>query len=281
MNAILRLVPQGDSDAVKIGELYAKARRSVTDSLRFAIEAGRELRIKKASMSRGEWLPWLKANADALGFETRITSARLMKLAEECIVDDTFDEAQAAKWMSWLWGNQGRHPKPYTGDDEWYTPAEYLDRVRRVLGGIDLDPASTGQAQQIVRAARCFTKDDDALTRDWCGRVWLNPPYSKGLLWQFISKMVREINIGNTTAAITLLNNFTDADWFQLACSICDAICFPRGRIYFENASGKTDRPLNGQVFFYYGDDVDAFCSEFSALGCGFVGTGSWTRSAQ
>lgn len=63
--------------------------------------------------------------------------------------------------------------------------------------------------------------------------------------------MIREIELGHVKAAVMLLNNFTDADWFQLACSSCDALCFPRGRISFENASGKIDRPLNGQVFFY------------------------------
>ena len=158
--------------------------------------------------------------------------------------------------------------KPYTGNDEWYTPAEFVERVRRVLGEIDLDPASNAQAQQIVGAKQYFTKINDALAQDWRGRVWLNPPYSRGLLVRFVNKMGREIEAGNVSAAIMLLNNFTDADWFQLAGSISTAICFPRGRICFENASGKVkDRPLNGQVFFYYGRKVDLFRSEFSVLG--------------
>lgn len=277
MDNILRLVPRRHDDrAVKIGALYAKARRSLTDSLKYLIEAGRELQTEKDSLSYGEWLPWLKANEAVLGFKER-TAQRLMDLAAKCVVDDVYGDNEAIKLIRWVWGNE--QPKPYTGDNEWYTPAEYIDRARRVLGGIDLDPASNEQAQRIVQAGKSFTKDDDALTQDWCGRIWLNPPYSKGLLLQFVSKLVREIEIGNTTAAIALLNNFTDADWFQLACSVCAAICFPRGRIYFENASGKTDRPLNGQVFFYYGHDVGAFRSEFSALGCGFSGVGSWARS--
>jgi ParB family chromosome partitioning protein len=157
--------------------------------------------------------------------------------------------------------------KPYTGNNEWHTPAEYIERVRRVLGRIDLDPASNPQAQQIVQATQHFCKDDDALAQVWRGRIWLNPPYSKGLLIQFVNKLIREVEVGNLSAAIVLLNNFTDASWFQLAQSRSSAFCFPRGRIYFENASGKKDRPLNGQVFFYYGRDVDLFRSEFSALG--------------
>ena len=39
-----------------------------------------------------------------------------------------------------------------TGEIEWYTPPEYLERVRAVLGGIDLDPASSKIAQKTVKA---------------------------------------------------------------------------------------------------------------------------------
>jgi hypothetical protein len=51
-------------------------------------------------------------------------------------------------------------PKPnlfrsqFTGEVEWYTPVEHLERARRVLGAIDLDPASSDLAQRQVKAAR-------------------------------------------------------------------------------------------------------------------------------
>jgi hypothetical protein len=81
------------------------------------------------------------------------------------------------RWRRWRVNvNAARGIKPYTGNDEWYTPAEYIERVRRVLGRIDLDPASNPQPQQIVRATQHFCKDDDALTQVWRGRIWLNPP---------------------------------------------------------------------------------------------------------
>lgn len=66
-----------------------------------------------------------------------------------------------------------------TGENEWYTPAEHLERARQVLGSIDLDPASSDFAQQRVKAAQHFTIEDDGLKREWAGRVWLNPPYAQ------------------------------------------------------------------------------------------------------
>jgi DDE superfamily endonuclease len=50
-----------------------------------------------------------------------------------------------------------------SGEFEWYTPAEHVELVREVLGGIDLDPASNDKAQEVVRAAAYFTKADDGL----------------------------------------------------------------------------------------------------------------------
>jgi hypothetical protein len=45
-----------------------------------------------------------------------------------------------------------------TGEIEWYTPPEYLDRVRAMLGDIDLDPASSEIAQETVKAKHYFTR---------------------------------------------------------------------------------------------------------------------------
>ena len=75
----------------------------------------------------------------------------------------------------------------YTGNEEWYTPKKYIDMAREVLGRIDIDPASNSFANQIVQATTYYTKDDDGQTKEWRGKMWLNPPYSS-FISEFINK---------------------------------------------------------------------------------------------
>ena len=68
-------------------------------------------------------------------------------------------------------------------NDEWWTPAEVIEPVRAALGGIDLDPCTTAEAQRVIRAAHYYARPDDGLTLPWRGKVWLNPPYSNPRPW--------------------------------------------------------------------------------------------------
>lgn len=60
--------------------------------------------------------------------------------------------------------------------DEWYTPKEILD----ILSPFDLDPCAP-MAPLWPTAQTMWNKQDDGLSKDWFGRVWLNPPYSRPL----------------------------------------------------------------------------------------------------
>lgn len=162
-------------------------------------------------------------------------------------------------------------PKPnrtqFTGENEWYTPKEHIERARQVMGGIDLDPATSQEAQKAVKAKKFFTVDDDGLKKQWDGRVWLNPPYAQPFIQQFVEKLVAEYGEGRTTEAILLTHNYTDTAWFHIAAGACTAICFTRGRVKFYNANGEIAAPTQGQAFFYFGDNVDAFRTAFNEVG--------------
>lgn len=159
------------------------------------------------------------------------------------------------------------HRTSFTGENEWYTPVEYIEKARIVLCKIDLDPASSDYAQERIKALCFHTISDDGLKQRWKGKVWLNPPYAQPAISDFVKKMVEEVTAGNVEEAIMLTHNYTDTGWFHMAESVCAAICFTRGRIKFEKSDGTIAAPTQGQAFFYYGSNLDLFKTVFSEIG--------------
>ena len=139
--------------------------------------------------------------------------------------------------------------------------------MRRALGAIDLDPASSRLAQGRVKAARYFTIEDDGLTHPWHGHVFLNPPYAQPAIELFIDKLLEELAAGRTTAAILLTHNSTDTAWFHKAERAAPLICFTRGRIPFESPTKDRAAPVQGQAFMHFGANGDSFSREFAEIG--------------
>lgn len=165
------------------------------------------------------------------------------------------------------------HVSQSTGENEWYTPAEYIELARKVMGTIDLDPASSTTAQKTVKAKRFFTIADDGLSRQWRGNVWLNPPYSKDLIGRFIAALVESYSERRVTQAVLLVNNATETAWFQSVSAWACGVCFPSGRIKFNDSSGNPkNSPLQGQAFIYLGSNWDGFEEHFRDVGSVFSG---------
>lgn len=166
------------------------------------------------------------------------------------------------------------HVTNNSGENEWYTPSEYIEAARQVMGSIDLDPASSKTANKIVKAKKFYTLDDDGLSKKWIGNVWLNPPYASGLVEQFTRKLFEEWINGRTKSAVVLLNNATETQWFQSLLVECSAICFIAGRIKFLDATLEPKKtPLQGQAAVYFGKDRDGFARAFAELGCCMEGS--------
>lgn len=155
----------------------------------------------------------------------------------------------------------------YSGDNEWYTPARYVDLARSVMGTIDVDPASNDHAQKTVKAAIFYTAETDGLDKDWHGKVWMNPPYSNPEVQQFTEKVAEEYLSGRVTEAIVLTNNAGDTAWHHALADVSSAMCITRGRIRFESPTRAGNSPAMGQSFFYLGPNVAHFASLFGEIG--------------
>lgn len=152
-----------------------------------------------------------------------------------------------------------------SGNNEWYTPAEFIEAAREAMGNIDVDPASNDIAQEVVKAGTYYTAETNGLDKTWTGNVWMNPPYASELIGKFIDKLVTERQ--NYKQAIVLVNNATETEWFNKIISIATVVCFPKSRVKFYMPDGKTGAPLQGQAVIYIGENKQNFINAFSNLG--------------
>ena len=140
------------------------------------------------------------------------------------------------------------------GNNDWYTPRIYVEAARTVMGGIDLDPASSDIAQATVKATTYFTAETNSLDKPWHGRVWMNPPFSMPLIQQFVDKLLAEWRELRVSQAIVLTNNGTETEWFQALLNATAGVCFPSARIKFYSPVRTSSSPRQGQAIFYLPD---------------------------
>ena len=127
--------------------------------------------------------------------------------------------------------------------------------VQKVLADV-LDPAASKVAQKTVKASRYFTRVEDALNREWHGRVFMNPPYCRDDMPRFAEKLIGEFQAGWVSEAIALVHSLTDPGWFHDLAACAAAICFTRGRIPFLSPYGEANAPVHGSAFFYLGHNI-------------------------
>lgn len=153
---------------------------------------------------------------------------------------------------------------------EWYTPQEYIEAAREMMGAIDLDPASCELANRTVQARCYYTKEEDGLKQEWFGRVFSNPPYgwtedseSSQAVWS--ARMIEAWEAGDILEGILLVNAATAQRWFAPLWKY--PICFTDHRIRFVAPDGDKDQPPHGSVFVYFGHEAEKFAQVFSRFG--------------
>lgn len=221
----------------------------------------------KGNQRTGKVLPAHVTSLDAIGvtkerardarrMAKRYTAEKIRALADECTAADI-----AVSRKQLLSGEAVQQSLT----NEWYTPARYLDAARTVLDGIDLDPASCHAANETVQAREFYTEDTDGLSKQWLGRVWLNPPYGR-IAGDFIERLADQYDAGNVQSAIALINaHCTDTRWFQRLWD--HTLCFTDHRIDFAAGTDERSGSTHGSVFAYLGPNPQLFAKHFAEFG--------------
>lgn len=154
--------------------------------------------------------------------------------------------------------------------NEWFTPSQYVEKARELMGSIDVDPASNAYAnEKVVQAKIYYDIQTNGLDKLWHGRVWLNPPYgrdeggSNQETWS--RRLIEQYEAGITKEAVLLVNANTEAKWFQPLYNYL--ICFTNHRIRFYNTEGTPNQPTQGNAFIYFGNQPERFTELFGMFG--------------
>lgn len=227
-----------------------------------------DLSQKSDTGSEFEPVDTLQEAADYAGV-SRDTAAKYKRVMSDA--DEDLQEAvrSGEKTISKAYEEYKKpHVSNNSGENEWYTPKRFIDAARATMGAIDCDPASSDMANETVNAGTYFTAEDDGLSQQWHGNVWMNPPYAQPLVKHFCEAVTNKYESGEISQACVLVNNATETAFFQYMLRSASAVCFPRGRVQFIDKNGNpSGAPLQGQAVVYFGNNVKRFETLFEDIG--------------
>ena len=126
------------------------------------------------------------------------------------------------------------HESCVGASDDWYTPPGMLAAIGLTF---DLDPCSPGVGHW-VPARAVFTKEDDGLSRDWRGLVFMNPPF--GGRNGHVPWLERFLDHANGVAVVRA---YTSSEWFhETVVPRAESLLFPKGKTQFLPADGTRER---------------------------------------
>jgi len=124
---------------------------------------------------------------------------------------------------------------------EWITPSDLFDALWGEFDGFDLDPC--GQREHHYTAHRIATAGGnfydgsipamDGLTQPWHGKVYVNPPYGRGI-GEWVYKCWSSVCLLNDCElVVALLPSRTDTKWWHNWVMEASEIRFIKGRLRF------------------------------------------------
>jgi site-specific DNA-methyltransferase (adenine-specific) len=120
--------------------------------------------------------------------------------------------------------------------DNWETPVHLFNQLDEIYH-FDVDLAA---ADDNALCKTYFTKENDALTKDWgqYKSIFCNPPYSRGSQGEFVKKAYETVyDLVNNTKIVLLLPARLETRIWADYCSKASEIIFIIGRLKFINKS--------------------------------------------
>lgn len=119
---------------------------------------------------------------------------------------------------------------------DWATPPEVFDPLNAKYR-FTLDACASPEN---AKCPKFYTEADNALLLPWRGRVWMNPPYGRGI-GKWMEKAYRESET-NAELVLCLVPARTDTAWWH-DWAAKGIVSFIRGRIRFVGAESCAPFP--------------------------------------
>ena len=140
---------------------------------------------------------------------------------------------------------------------EWWTPPEIFETLGLEF---DLDPACPKTKPGYIPTKHWYSEEDNGLEKEWFGRVWLNPPYTRNEMGLWLEKFI------DNGDGVALLFNRSDTKWFHNWIVKADAILFKKGRVKFLlNGEGKGSSQAPS-IFIALGNECVEAIKNFDGL---------------
>jgi phage N-6-adenine-methyltransferase len=131
--------------------------------------------------------------------------------------------------------------------DEYYTP-QWIFKALNIK--FDLDVSAPKNGVPWLPAQNHYSIEDNGLTQDWYGKVWMNPPYSKPTPW-----INRFIEHGNGVALLP----FMKSKWFELIWEKADLIVALPTNLKFEHREMGL-KPIYSPCFIA---SIGSYCTDY------------------
>jgi len=127
----------------------------------------------------------------------------------------------------------------YSSKSPEYKTPKWLFEKYNAIYHFDLDVCAT---HENALCDKYFTKEDDALTQEWKGVCWMNPPYGREIIhW------LKKAHESDATV-VCLVPSRTDTKWWHKYVMKGD-ITFLNKRLEFEGAGNKAPFPSTIVIF--------------------------------